>query len=255
MIVVTGVSGSIGSNIVRELNLLGETEVLIVDSLKSSPNPAHPKFLNLTSAKLADFMDKREFRAALAAGRFERQRFRAIFHNGASSDRLEDDGQYIVCNYFTYSKELLHFATEGRIPLIYASSDAVYVLSSSFAEVETASGRSLRDAVLESVYHHLLADMSVGRLNDFGALLHEAWMNKKKMATQISDSHIDELYETARKHGAMGGKISGAGCGGYMSFYCNSNRRHILAEQMERMGSQVVDFSFDFRGLQTWHAK
>jgi D-glycero-alpha-D-manno-heptose-7-phosphate kinase len=129
------------------------------------------------------------------------------------------------------------------------------VLSSSFAEVETAPGRSLRDAVFDSVYHHLLADVPVGRLNDFGALLHEAWMNKQKMVTQISDSHIDELYETARKHGAMGGKISGAGGGGYMFFYCNSNRRHILAEQMERMGGQVVDFSFDFRGLQTWHTK
>jgi ADP-L-glycero-D-manno-heptose 6-epimerase len=62
MIVVTGVAGFIGSNIVRELNLLGEAEILVVDSLKSSPNPAHPKFLNLTSAKFGDFMDKREFR-------------------------------------------------------------------------------------------------------------------------------------------------------------------------------------------------
>jgi ADP-L-glycero-D-manno-heptose 6-epimerase len=62
MIVVTGVAGFIGSNIVRELNLLGEEEIQVVDSLKSSPNPAHPTFLNLTSAKFGDFMDKREFR-------------------------------------------------------------------------------------------------------------------------------------------------------------------------------------------------
>src|SRR5215213_154176 len=94
-----------------------------------------------------------------------------------------------------------------------------------------------------------------GRLNDFGALLHEAWTNKKKMAAQISDSYIDELYETARKHGAMGGKISGAGGGGYMFFYCDSNRKHILAEQLERLGAQVVDFNFDFRGVQTWDTK
>jgi D-glycero-alpha-D-manno-heptose-7-phosphate kinase len=80
-------------------------------------------------------------------------------------------------------------------------------------------------------------------------------MNKKKMAAQISDSHIDELYETARKHGALGGKISGAGGGGYMFFYCNSNRKHILAEQLERLGAQVVDFNFDLRGLQTWDTK
>jgi ADP-L-glycero-D-manno-heptose 6-epimerase len=77
--------------------------------------------LNLTSAKFADFMDKREFRAALAAGRFERQRFRAIFQNEAWSDTLEDDGQYIMCNNFTYSKELLRFATKGQIPLEHFS--------------------------------------------------------------------------------------------------------------------------------------
>jgi D-glycero-alpha-D-manno-heptose-7-phosphate kinase len=94
-----------------------------------------------------------------------------------------------------------------------------------------------------------------GRLNDFGALLHDAWMNKKKMATQISDSQIDEIYETARKHGALGGKISGAGGGGYMFFYCNFARKHIVAEQLERLGAQVVDFNFDFRGLQTWEVR
>ena len=94
-----------------------------------------------------------------------------------------------------------------------------------------------------------------GRLNDFGVLLHEAWTNKKKMSTQISDSHIDELYETARKHGALGGKITGAGGGGYMFFYCDFNRKHILAEQLERIGAKVVDFNFDFRGLQTWDVK
>lgn len=94
-----------------------------------------------------------------------------------------------------------------------------------------------------------------GRLDDFGALLHEAWMNKKKMAAQISDPHIDELYETARKHGSLGGKISGAGGGGYMFFYCQFDKRHIIARQLERLGAQAVDFNFDFHGLQTWETR
>ena len=91
--------------------------------------------------------------------------------------------------------------------------------------------------------------------NEFGALLNEAWMNKKKMATQISNPHIDELYETARKHGALGGKITGAGGGGYMFFYCDFKRKHIVAEQLERLGAQVVEFDFDFGGLQTWEIR
>jgi D-glycero-alpha-D-manno-heptose-7-phosphate kinase len=94
-----------------------------------------------------------------------------------------------------------------------------------------------------------------GRLNDFGVLLHQAWMNKKKMAAQISDPAIDDLYETARKHGALGGKVSGAGGGGYMFFYCPFDRKHIVAERLERLGAQVVDVNFDFYGLQTWEVR
>jgi D-glycero-alpha-D-manno-heptose-7-phosphate kinase len=93
------------------------------------------------------------------------------------------------------------------------------------------------------------------RPNDFGDLLNEAWMNKKRMATQISNPHIDELYETARKHGALGGKITGAGGGGYMFFYCDFKRKHVVAEQLERLGAQVVEFSFDSGGLQTWEVR
>ncbi len=94
-----------------------------------------------------------------------------------------------------------------------------------------------------------------GRLDDFGDLLHEAWMNKKQMAVQISDSYIDELYEIARKYGAVGGKMSGAGGGGYMFFYCEFDKKHVVAEQLERAGGQAVDFNFDFLGMQTWQVR
>lgn len=91
-----------------------------------------------------------------------------------------------------------------------------------------------------------------GYLDDFGALLHEAWVNKKKMARQISDPYIDELYEGARASGALGGKITGAGGGGYMLLYCPFDRKHLIAERLEQIGAQVVDFNFDHYGLQTW---
>lgn len=57
------------------------------------------------------------------------------------------------------------------------------------------------------------------------ALLHDAWLSKRQMAAQISDEHIDELYWTARRHGALGGKMSGAGGGGYMFFYCQFDKK------------------------------
>lgn len=91
-----------------------------------------------------------------------------------------------------------------------------------------------------------------GRLNDFGALLNEAWNNKKKMARQITNPTIDTLYQTAREYGALGGKILGAGGGGYLLVYCPFDQKHTIAEQLENLGGQVVEFTFDFHGLQTW---
>lgn len=94
-----------------------------------------------------------------------------------------------------------------------------------------------------------------GQLDGFGRLLHEAWVNKRQMAKQITNPGIDTLYETARKHGALGGKISGAGGGGYMFFYCEFDRKHLIAEALETLGAQVVEFGFDRHGLQTWEVK
>ncbi len=95
---------------------------------------------------------------------------------------------------------------------------------------------------------HLLTD----HLTEFGALLHEAWINKAKMASKISNARIDEMYETARKAGALGGKISGAGGGGYMFFYCANDTKYRVAEALEKLGAQAVDFAFDLEGMQVW---
>jgi len=93
-----------------------------------------------------------------------------------------------------------------------------------------------------------------GRVDDFGKLLHEAWLNKKNLDKNISSSQIDNLYDAARKNGAVGGKILGAGGGGYLLVFCPFDRKHIIAQKLEELGGQVVEFAFEFSGLQTWEA-
>jgi ADP-L-glycero-D-manno-heptose 6-epimerase len=121
MIIVTGGAGFIGSNIVQALNARGRTDILVVDDLTDGT-----KFANIADAQLADYMDKGEFLTRLEAGDDFGGAIEAVLHQGACSTTTEWDGRYMMENNFRYSKVLLHWCLERRIPFIYASSAATY---------------------------------------------------------------------------------------------------------------------------------
>lgn len=125
---VTGGAGFIGSNLIRGLNAHGITDILVVDNLEKSD-----KFINLSGCRIADYMDKREFRRTIEDDRFDLS-IDVIFHQGACSDTLEHNGAYMLDNNFTYSKQLLRYALTRSIPFIYAASAAVYGNSAAFTE-------------------------------------------------------------------------------------------------------------------------
>jgi D-glycero-alpha-D-manno-heptose-7-phosphate kinase len=94
-----------------------------------------------------------------------------------------------------------------------------------------------------------------GRLTIFGELLHEAYLAKKRMNPDVSAGTIaDNLYEEARSCGVRGGKLLGAGGGGYLLLYCETNRQHEIRLALEAMGGQFTDFAFDNLGLQSWRS-
>jgi ADP-L-glycero-D-manno-heptose 6-epimerase len=130
MYIVTGGAGFIGSNIIQHLNNKGITDILVVDNLEQSE-----KFTNINHCQIADYLDKREFRAKLEKGKFGHgTKITAVLHQGACSNTMEYNGLYMMDNNYTYSKELLHFAIDHHIPFIYASSAAVYGASTTFVE-------------------------------------------------------------------------------------------------------------------------
>ncbi|MFI5269023.1 MAG: GHMP kinase [Chloroflexota bacterium] len=90
-----------------------------------------------------------------------------------------------------------------------------------------------------------------GRLDDFGDLLDSAWQSKQRLAAGISTAEIDELYAEAKKAGALGGKITGAGGGGHLLLFCQFDRRHRIREAVERTGASVEGFCFEPKGVQT----
>jgi D-glycero-alpha-D-manno-heptose-7-phosphate kinase len=91
-----------------------------------------------------------------------------------------------------------------------------------------------------------------GRLTEFGELMGTAWEYKKRMSPRITTPTIDEAYAEAIEHGAIGGKVTGAGGGGFMLFYCRAGAQHRVAERLRQMGLESAEFSFDHEGLRTW---
>jgi D-glycero-alpha-D-manno-heptose-7-phosphate kinase len=87
---------------------------------------------------------------------------------------------------------------------------------------------------------------SIGHILDFG------WQNKKRLAKGITNPVIDEIYATATAAGASGGKISGAGGGGYMIFYCPGSTRFQVISALEEKGAMLQRYSFLEKGLTTW---
>jgi D-glycero-alpha-D-manno-heptose-7-phosphate kinase len=122
-----------------------------------------------------------------------------------------------------------------------------------FVKKEKQSVESLDE--LKAICMDMKNALLRGYLDEFGELLHQGWMHKKKLASKISNPEIDKLYETARENGAIGGKILGAGGGGYLLLFCDFDKKHILAEKLENLGGQIVDFGFDFKGLQAWNVE
>jgi D-glycero-alpha-D-manno-heptose-7-phosphate kinase len=90
------------------------------------------------------------------------------------------------------------------------------------------------------------------KLDEFGRLLDLEWQHKRRMSPRISSPELDELYATALREGAIGGKITGAGGGGYMLLYCRFDRKPAIREKLAEMGVQMGEVSLEPLGLQTW---
>lgn len=91
-----------------------------------------------------------------------------------------------------------------------------------------------------------------GELDKIGEILDYGWQNKKLMANDISNSFIDEIYDIAIRNGATGGKISGAGGGGFMIFYCPNNTRSKVIKALSKFGGEAKRYEFTTSGLNTW---
>jgi D-glycero-alpha-D-manno-heptose-7-phosphate kinase len=124
----------------------------------------------------------------------------------------------------------------------------------SILKEQEASSKKKSGVAVESL--HRIRDLAErmrqaledGNLHRFGQLLHEGWESKKKISNKISNPAIDRMYSIARENGAVGGKITGAGGGGFMLLYCDEDKQPRVREAFAEEGIHQMRFAFDFSG-------
>lgn len=166
-------------------------------------------------------------------------------------------GDKVIVNPLRIRQEYLH-ELENNLVLYFTATSRE---SANIIKEQQANVNNNRQESLEAM-HNLKEQAKLmkeallkGQLNEIGAILDYGFQEKTKMAHNISNSLIEEVYYNARKAGATGGKISGAGGGGFMFFYCPGNSRYTVAEVLTQMGGDVKKFSFTEHGQISWTAR
>lgn len=131
-------------------------------------------------------------------------------------------------------------------------------LSSNIIETQSKNVTSNQEAPINAMHEvkktavEMKEAVLTGNIAQIGPILHRSWQHKKAMAEGISNSSIDLMYEAAIAAGSTGGKISGAGGGGYIFFYCPINTRFAVAKALAHFGGNVQEYNFTEAGLTTW---
>ncbi|HEY6082158.1 MAG TPA: dehydrogenase [Chitinophagaceae bacterium] len=160
----------------------------------------------------------------------------------------------VIVNPLRIKPHYLH-ELEHNLLLYFTSTSR---LSSSIIETQSRNVEINNEQSIEAMHHlkeqaqRMKEALLRGKINEIGEILDYGFRHKKQMARGISNPLMEEMYDTAKKAGATGGKISGAGGGGFMTFYCPDNTRYDVMKAMNKFGGYFKQYQFVDHGLATW---
>ncbi|XZF13007.1 GHMP family kinase ATP-binding protein [Chitinophagaceae bacterium MMS25-I14] len=164
------------------------------------------------------------------------------------------EGSTVIVNPLRIKAQYL-YELENNLLLYFTATSR---LSSTIIEAQTQNVKDNNQQSIEAM-HQLKEQARMmkeallkGKVHEIGGILDYGFRYKKQMAQGISNSRMDDIYEQALRAGATGGKISGAGGGGFMMFYCPGNTRYQVQEALKSFGGDFRSYQFTERGLFTW---
>jgi D-glycero-alpha-D-manno-heptose-7-phosphate kinase len=183
----------------------------------------------------------------------KQDQYAAMFGGVNFMEFYEDDK--VIVNPLRIKSQYLHELENNLVLYFTANSrESAAIIDEQVKNVNNKNEKSI-DAMhqLKEQAKMMKEALLKGRLNEFGEILDFGFQQKRKMAHNISNSRIEE-YEAGKKAGATGGKISGAGGGGFMIFYCPGNSHHAVIDALNSFGGEVKNYTFTKYGLTTWCA-
>ncbi|HRG68074.1 MAG: dehydrogenase [Saprospiraceae bacterium] len=227
---------------------LGTSSTLVVAILKVYSEMLNIPYGDYDLAHLAFDIERKDLN--LAGGK--QDQYAATFGGFNFMEFYEDDN--VIVNPLRIKTEYLH-ELENNLLLYFTltnreSSDIIKeqqknVINNNVDSIEAMhqlkeQSKRMKDALLQ------------GKLGVIGEILDFGFHQKRKMASLISNPYIDEIYDAARNAGAAGGKISGAGGGGFMFFYCPDNKRYAVMDTLQKYKGYFLNFQFTKHGVQSW---
>jgi len=182
----------------------------------------------------------------------KQDQYAAMFGGVNFMEFYEDDK--VIVNPLRIRQEYLHELENNLVLYFTATSrESAAIIDEQVKNVHLKNERSIEAMhQLKEQARMMKEALLKGKLNEFGEILDFGFLQKRRMAHNISNNRIEEIYEAAKKAGATGGKISGAGGGGFMTFYCPGNSRHAVIEALKKFGGEVKNYTFTKYGLTTW---
>ena len=227
---------------------LGSSSTLVVAIVKAFQEWQNLPLGEYDLAKLAWSIEREDLK--MAGGR--QDQYAAAF--GGFNFMEFSKNEKVLVNPLRIRKEYVN-ELEFNVLLYYTGTSR---LSAKIIESQVENTKKHDEKAIDAM--HKLKQQSLdmkealltGNLYKMGELLNTGWENKKKMSSAISNPVIDNIYETAVNAGATGGKISGAGGGGFFMFYCPGNTRYRVIEKLSNLGGEFRRFRFTNIGTESW---
>ena len=229
---------------------LGSSSTLVVAIVKAFQEWKNLPLGEYDLANLAWSIEREDLK--MAGGR--QDQYAAAF---GGFNFMEFNGNKVLVNPLRIKQEYLN-ELEFNILLYYTGTSR---LSAKIIESQAENAKNKNEKAIEAMHklkqhsYDMKEALLMGNLYEMGHLLNDGWEFKKQMSSAISNPVIDNIYETALRAGASGGKISGAGGGGFFMFYCPDNSRYKVIDELQKLGGEFRRFRFTNLGAESWIVK